>query len=107
MQGVNFIPSSSHDTSVDVLRRWIQYLNRCVASSEVEESPGGSVPFSLEPILVELERGRYTGPILPATLADLISRRRPSGGSVRAEPGIACIFGSLQTDDGRTVKTQK
>ena len=55
--------------------RWSQYLNRCVAASdlEVEEAPGSSVPFYLEPILVDLEGGRYIGPILPAALADLVS----------------------------------
>ena len=47
----------------------------------MEDSPGASVPFSLEPILVELDGGRYIGPILPATLADLVSGRRPAGGS--------------------------
>ena len=67
----------------DVSRRWSQYLNRCVAAStsEVEEAPGASVPFSLEPILVKLEGGRYIGPILSAALADLVAGRRPEGGS--------------------------
>ena len=51
------------------------------SASEVEEAPRASVPFSLEPILVYLEGGRYIGPILPASLADLIVRRRPAGGS--------------------------
>ena len=38
-------------------RRWIQYLNRCVMVlvSEGFEAPGTSVPFSLEPIQVDLE----------------------------------------------------
>ena len=39
------------------------------------------VPFSLEPILVYLERGHYIGPILPASLVDLIIGRRTAGGS--------------------------
>ena len=66
-----------------MLRRWSQYLNRYVAASasEVEEARGASVPFSLEPILVELEGGRYIGPILPAALADLVSGRRLASGS--------------------------
>ena len=40
----------------DVSRRWSQYLKRCLAASDskVVESPGGSVPFSLEPIMVEM-----------------------------------------------------
>ena len=67
----------------DVLQRWSQYLNRCVATSasEVEETPRDSVPFSLKPILVELEGGRYTGPILPDSLADLVAGRQPEGRS--------------------------
>ena len=31
--------------------------------------------------MVELEGGRYTGPILHASLADLVAGRRPAGGS--------------------------
>ena len=48
---------------------------------KAEEAPGAIVPFFLEPILVEMEGGHYTGPILPAALADLIAGRRPAGGS--------------------------
>ena len=44
------------------------------------EAPGDSVPFSLEPILVEMEGGRYMSPILPASLSNLITGRRPAGG---------------------------
>ena len=47
----------------------------------MEDAPGASVPFSLKPILVELERGSYIGPILPAALADLDAGRWPVGGS--------------------------
>ena len=47
-----FISSPNHDMTIlfDVSRRWIQYLNRCVAlsDSKVEEVPGASVPFSLK-----------------------------------------------------------
>ena len=49
-------------------------------ASEVEEAPGDSAPFSIEPILVDLEEGRYIGPTLPASLADLIAGRRSAGG---------------------------
>ena len=52
-----------------------------MSASEVVESPGASVPFYLEPIMVELEGGRYIIPILPASLADLVAGRRPAGGS--------------------------
>ena len=63
----------------DVSLRWSQYHNRCVAASasEVEEAPRNSV----RPIMVELEGGRYIGPILSAALADLVSGRRSAGGS--------------------------
>ena len=83
VQGVISSPHLATTLLFDVLRRWSQYLNRCVAAlaSEVEEAPGASVPFSLEPILVELEGGRYIGPILPDTLADLVAGRWPAGGS--------------------------
>ena len=66
-----------------VSRRWIQYLNMCVVASalEVVEALGGSLPFSLEPILFEMEGGRYIGPILPASLANLVKGRRPAGWS--------------------------
>ena len=54
----------------------------CVSASasEVVETPGASVPFSLEQILVEMEGGRYIGPILPVSLADIITGRRSVGG---------------------------
>ena len=73
----------------DVSWRWSQYLNRCVAAlaSEVEEAPWASVPFSLEPILIKLEGGRYIGPILPAALAELVAGRRPAGGSAQKGGG--------------------
>ena len=49
--------SSTHLSTTllfDVSWRWSQYLNRCMAvlASEVEDAPGASVTFSLEPILV-------------------------------------------------------
>ena len=37
------------------------------------EAPGGNIPFSLEPILVELEGARCVGPILPVPLVDLLA----------------------------------
>ena len=54
---------------------------------KVEEAPGGSIPFSLEPILVELEGGRYTIPILSASLADLTTGRQIEGGSAQKGGG--------------------
>ena len=50
----------------DVSRRWSLYLKRCVAVSALDalESLGDNIPFTLEPILLELEGGLYIGPIL-------------------------------------------
>ena len=64
-------------------RRWSQYLNRCVAASasELEEAPGASVLFSLKSTLIEMEGERYTVPILPASVANLVIGKRPAGGS--------------------------
>ena len=75
VQGVISPPHLATTLLFDVSRRWSQYLNRCVAAlaSEVVKEPGASVPFYLEPILVELEGGRYIGPTLPASLADLVA----------------------------------
>ena len=43
------------------------------------EATGASVPFSLEPILVYLEGGRYIGPILAVSPEKLVAERRPAG----------------------------
>ena len=45
----------------NVSPRWLLYLNRCVTalSSEDIGAAGATVPFSLEPILLELEVGCY------------------------------------------------
>ena len=48
--------------------------------SEVMEAPGASVPFYLEPILVNMERYRNIGPILPTYLPNLVEGRRSAGG---------------------------
>ena len=66
-----------------VSRPCSQYLNRCVATSDlvVVEAPGVISPFYLEPILVKMEGGRYIVPILPASIDDLVTGRRPEGGS--------------------------
>ena len=76
--------SSPHLTTIllyDVLRQWSQYLNRCVAASdsEVVEAPGASVPFSLEPIMVEMEGSRYIGPILLISLTELVAGTQSAG----------------------------
>ena len=41
---------------------------------------GGSIPFSLEPILVDLEEGRYIVPILSVSMADLVAGKRSADG---------------------------
>ena len=66
-------------------------------ASEVEEAPGARVCFSLEPILVELEGGRYIGPILPASLADLVAGRRPSGESAPKGGGGGSSGGGISS----------
>ena len=67
VQGVISSPRLAMPLLYNVSRRWRHYLNRCAAASasEVVEAPGGSVPFFLEPMMVDLELGRYTGPTLP------------------------------------------
>ena len=62
--------------------RWGLYLNKYVAasSSDTIEAPGGNVPFLLEKILVELQVGRYMGPILTGPLDDILAGQRPTGG---------------------------
>ena len=82
----------------DVSWRWILYLNRCVDASALEalEAPGVNIPFTLDPILLKLEGGRYVVPVLPGPLSDLIAGRRP---------GVDSAEGSSSrgngNDDGR------
>ena len=65
----------------DVLQRWPLYLNmRMTAlSSEDVGAPRATVPFLVEPILLDLEGGRYVGLLIPANLVDLVSMRRVDG----------------------------
>ena len=37
------------------------------------------MPLLVEPLLLELEGGRYVGPLLPATFVELVSGRRVGG----------------------------
>ena len=59
MQGVISFPHLATTLLYDVSQRWSQYFNRCeeASASEVVENPGVDIPFSLEPILDELEGG--------------------------------------------------
>ena len=56
MQGMTSFPHLATTLIFDVSRRWIQYLNRCVAASasEVAEALRSSVPFSVKLVLVDL-----------------------------------------------------
>ena len=96
VQGIISSPHLATTLLFDLLRRLSHYLNRCVAelASEVEEAPGASIPFSLEPIMVELEGGRYIVPILPASLANLVAGRRPADGSAPKDGGGGSSGGS-------------
>ena len=66
----------------DVSRRWSLYLNRCMTTSSSEDVgvPGAIVPFSVEPMLLELESWRYVGTLLPSTLTEMVSVQHSSGG---------------------------
>ena len=88
-------------------RKWITYLNRCVVASSLEdvEAPSETVPFSLEPILLEMESGRYVVPLLPATLVEMVSGGRGSNG-IRGGKGSGIgsdgvIGGSRVIGEGR------
>ena len=88
MQGIITSPQLSTTLIYNVSRRWITYLNRCVATSSLEDVgvPRATVPFSLEPILLDMKGERYVGPLLPATLAELVSGRC-GGGNINGGGG--------------------
>ena len=69
---------------------------RCVAvsASKVVEAPGARVPFSLEPILFDLEGGHYILPILPIPLSNIVSGRQSAGGSATRGGGGCGDVGS-------------
>ena len=65
-----------------------------VLVSESLDSLGSNAAFSIEPIMVDMEGGRYFVPILPDSLADLVANTRgrgdnDSGGSSRGSDGSA------------------
>ena len=82
VQGMTTFPHLATTLLYDVSRLWSLYLNRCVKllSSEKVGATGATVPFSLKPILLELESGRYVGPLLPLPLTELVSGRHGDGG---------------------------
>ena len=75
MQGIILPPHLATKLFNDVLRRWSQYFNRCVAASasKVVKALGASIPLSLKPILVELEGGSYIDLILLFSLDNLVA----------------------------------
>ena len=50
------------------------------SSSEDVEAPRSTVPLLVEPILLEVEGGRYVGQLLPDTVAELVIGRHGGGG---------------------------
>ena len=54
---------------------------------EMVEAPGASFPFSIKPILGNLEGGCYITLILPSSLSDLVAGRRIAGGSAPKSGG--------------------
>ena len=80
------------------------------SSSEDLRDTREIVTFSLEPILLELEGGRYMGTILPSALVYLISgqhtNQRPTGGGTEIRGGVRssgrsiCISGSEGKEGG-------
>ena len=60
MQGVIISPYLAMKILIGMLRRWYLYLNHCmmVLSSEDTWFSRATVPFSVEPILLELEGER-------------------------------------------------
>ena len=82
MQGMITTPHLPKTFLYDVLRLWSLYLNRCVTalSSEDIGAAGATVPFSLEPILLELGSGRYVRRLLNLHLSELVNGRRDVGG---------------------------
>ena len=99
VQGMISSPHLSTKILYYMSRRWIQYLNRCVAASasKVVEVPGASVPLFLEPILIGLDRGQYIGPILPISLAKLVAGRRSAGVSGSGGGGNKKHFPKVDT----------
>ena len=48
---------------------------------EVVEAPEARIPFPLEPVLIDLEGGRYVSPILKTSLAEIVPGRWLASGS--------------------------
>ena len=102
VQGMISSPHIATTLLFDVLRRWSLYLNRCVAASASEslDAPGCQVPFSLEPILAELEIGRHVSPILLLALGELVSRPNWRGGGGGGSSGGGGSYGGSSGGNG-------
>ena len=69
-QGMISSPNLATLLLFDVSRRWSLCLNGCMAASALEclDVPGCQAPFLLEPILADMEGGRYIRLILPTDI---------------------------------------
>ena len=70
---------------------------------EDEGDPRETVPFLVEPILIDMEGGRYMGPLLTATLAEIISTRRDGGGGSGRRNGRGGGSGGVSGGGSRTI----
>ena len=72
-----------------------------MSASKALEAPGANAPFSLNPILVDLEGAQYVGPILLIPLTYILVRWRTIGGygNVGDSSGIS---DSIRNGSGRS-----
>ena len=69
-------------------------------ASEYLDALGCNIPFSLKPIMFELEGGRYIVPILPASLADLVANTDGRGGDGVSRGGVGRGGGGSSDSSG-------
>ena len=95
MQGIISAPHLATALIYGVLRWWSLYLNRCVdvLASEALKEPGANTPFSLEPIMVDLDGGRKVVLILSVPLVDILAGRRTAGSGGVGGGGISSNAG--------------
>ena len=87
VQGVISSPHIATTLLFDLSRQWSLYLNKCMSESASEplDTSGSHVTFSLDKILSDLDGGRYVGPILLASLADLVHMTVRGGGGANSK----------------------
>ena len=75
VQGIISSPHLVTTLLYDVSQQCNLYLNRCVAVLALEalEAPGATVPFTLDPILLEMEGKHYISPLPTWHLTDLLA----------------------------------